>query len=332
MPDQMSKKERIQATIGGEEFDRPPVSTWRHFYQEETSVDRLTEALLSFQDRFDWDFVKVNPRANFMVEDWGVKSTYGNDPYKAPDTIDWPVKKAADWDGIRPLNTRKGALGEHLGLLNRIGKGLKSQTPFIMTVFTPLSIAGRLAGSDEAMKAFMEEDPARVHHVLQTVAQAFVEFSEECLNAGASGLFYATTHWATYDMMTDQEYEEFGRPYDLKVLQALSDADFNVLHVCQGRNMLRALADYPVHAFNWDTQDPTNVWLKEGREATGKAVVGGMGHRTTLVNGAPDEVAAEVQRAKDEMGSTGWMLGTGCTFPPEAPEKNLSALRRAVAS
>jgi hypothetical protein len=30
------------------------------------------------------------------------------------------------------------------------------------------------------------------------------------------------------------------------------------------------------------------------------------------------------------MGRRGWMLGTGCTFPPETPEENVRAVREAA--
>ena len=322
----------MQATLLGKEVDRPPVSMWRHFYDKETSAERLAEAMLSFQRRFDWDFMKVNPRASYHAEDWGVKMKYNGDPYKAPETVDWPIKQPSDWDEVQPLDVHQGVLGEQLQDLKLIAQGLKDEVPFVMTVFTPLSIAGRLAGSEDAMVTYLREHPQKVHQALEVVTKTFVNFARECLNLGAWGLFYATTQWATYDRLTDEEYAGFGRPYDLKLLQALPTADFNILHVCGGNNMLRSLADYPVDAFNWDAQDPSNVWLKEGREITGKAVIGGVGHRTTLMKDQPEDVVREVERAKREMGKSSWMLGPGCTFPPFAPEENLGILKEAISA
>ena len=196
-----------------------------------------------------------------------------------------------------------------------------------MTLFTPLSIAGRLAGTDSSMKTLINENPKIIHQILDIITQTFIEFSEECLNAGASGLFYATTHWGTYNNMTDEEYNEFGRPYDLKLLNALPKSMFNILHVCQSNNMLESLSDYPVDAFNWDTRETSNLSLKQGYEITGKAVVGGLGQKSTLPNGTSSEVMAEVNNSRLEMGNKGWMLGPGCTFSPETPEENLKILR-----
>ena len=276
-----------------------------------------------------WDFAKINPRANFMVEDWGVKDNYHDNDYEAPDTVDWPVKTSSDWNKIEPLNPRDGVLGQHLVLLNSISKNLNGEVPIIMTLFTPLSIAGRLAGTDASMKTQINENPKIIHQILDIITQTFIEFSEECLNAGATGLFYATTHWGTYNNMTDEEYNEFGRPYDLQLLNALPENLFNILHVCQSNNMLRSLSDYPVQAFNWDTKETSNLSMKEGYEITGKVVVGGLGQKSTLPNGKTSDVIAEVNDSRLEMGNKGWILGPGCTFSPETPEENLKILRSA---
>ena len=329
MTDQMTRWERVRATLKGGEIDRPPVSVWRHFYRQENSIQGLADAMLGFQNRFGWDFMKVNPRASYHAEDWGLKMGFSDNDTRAPELLDWPVKSARDWETIRPLDITRGVLGEQLEALGLIAKKLNEEVPFIMTVFTPLSIAGRLAGSDDAMKAFIKEHPAQVHQALDAITHTFSDFATKCLNIGASGIFYATTTWGTYDSLTGDEYEEFGRPYDIRLLQALPEAEFNVLHVCRSNNMLASLSEYPVAAFNWDTQDDTNVGLIEGAKLTNKPVIGGVSHRTLLRTGSPEDVVAEAMKAANVMEGTRWMLCSGCTIPPDVPEANLQALRAA---
>ena len=198
-----------------------------------------------------------------------------------------------------------------------------------MTVFTPLSIAAQLAGSEEAMLRHLHEHPGQVHQALEAITHTFTSFATGCLDRGAAGLFFATNRWASHDRLTDEEYSEFGRSYELSLLRALPEAEFHVLHVCGSNNMLGTLADYPVAALNWDSQDETNVWLKEGQKIAGEAVIGGISHRTLLVEGSPQEVAAEALWTADAMEGGRWMLGPGCTFPPQVPEQNLRAFRDA---
>ena len=326
----MTPWERVRAALKGAAVDRTPVSVWGHFLGEETAAQSLADAMLGFQREYDWDFMKVNPRASYHSEDWGLKLRFGAAENGGHLMVGWPVKQAVDWDKIEPLDSRKGVLAEQLEALSLIAKGLDGEVPFVMTVFTPLAVAAQLAGSDDTLSAYLEESPDAVHRALEAITGTYAAFATECLRLGASGIFLATTTWGTYDRLTDEEYDRFGRPYDLRVLEAVADAEFNVLHVCRSNNMLSALADYPVAAFNWDTQDDTNVWVMEGEKITGKAAIGGISHRQDLVDATAEEVASETLWTMDAMESTHWMLGSGCTIRPETPAANLRALRDAV--
>ena len=324
--DELTKNERVINVLKKNEVDRPPVSMWKHFFKEENSSNELAESMLSFQNKFNWDFMKVNPRFSYHTEDWGVKMKTYNDSFKSPDKIEYPIKQKSDWNKIKYLDINKGVLGEHLESLKIISRGLKEEVPFVMTIFTPLSIAADLMKTNEDMKKQMKDNKEEVHQALEIITETFIDFSKECLKIGSWGIFYATTHWGTHNQMTKEEYEEFGKFYDLKVLKEVSKAKFNILHVCKSNNMLKFLSDYPVNAFNWDSQDSTNLSLKEGKMITGKAVIGGISHNNTVLSKDPKDILNEVREIKKEMGTNGWMIGPGCTFPPESPDANLKSL------
>ena len=114
MPDEMTHWERVRAALEGAPVDRAPVSVWRHFLAEETAAQSLADAMLGFQREYDWDFMKVNPRASYHSEDWGLKLRFGAAEDGGHLTVDWPVKEGADWDKIEPLDPRKGVLAEQL--------------------------------------------------------------------------------------------------------------------------------------------------------------------------------------------------------------------------
>ena len=105
MAAKMTHWERVRAALEGEDVDRVPVSMWRHFFSKETSAESLAEVMLSFQNRFDWDFMKVNPRASYHVEDWGVKTKYDGDT--PPIVVETPVKTPGDWLKLKVLGRRK---------------------------------------------------------------------------------------------------------------------------------------------------------------------------------------------------------------------------------
>lgn len=329
MAAEMTHWERVRATLKGQETDRVAVSLWRHFYARETSPESLAEAMLSFQNQFDWDFLKVNPRASYHAEGWGLKVQYHGD--QPPQVMKTPIRKPDDWLKLEVLKLDQGVLKEHLDSLELIARGLKGEVPFIMTVFTPLSITSRLVDSEEVFLQHLREHRDKVQHALEVVTETFINFSKACLERGASGLFYATTAWATSQRMTEEEYRNLARPYDLKLLKALPPAEFHVLHVCRHHNFLHALKDYPVHAFNWDARGEGNPSLAEGKALVGeRAVIGGMPQGRELVDATPQQLAAEVLGIQVAMGNKGWMLGPGCTYLPETPEVNVQTIRQAV--
>lgn len=317
------------AALRGGDVDRPPVSMWRHFFTEEVSAERLAAAMIAFQDRFDWDFIKVNPRASYHVEDWGVEMRYVGDA--APETVSTPIREPDDWLKLEVLDPSTGVLGEQLRALEIIADDLKGEVPFLMTVFTPFSAASRLAPSDEVFLRHLRDHEDSVRHGLAVVTETFAAFSRACLERGASGLFYATTSWATADRLTREQYGTLCRPYDLELLHSLPEAELHMLHVCRDNNLLSELVDYPVHAFNWDARAEGNPSLAEGKAMVAeRPVVGGLRHTASLVEAPPSKLEWETGGMLTAMGRRGWMLGTGCTYPPKTPEENVRAIREAV--
>ena len=327
----MSKRERVRAALQGNPVDRPPISFWRHFLEKETSAAGLAEAMLGFQRTYDWDFMKVNPRACYHAEPWGCRFQFSGQPHIGPKLIEAAIKSPDDWRRIKPLLPTSSAFGEQLEALRLIRDGLHGEVPFIETIFTPLSVAGQLVGSDDVMREHLRQYPEQVHEALQAITLTFERFAKACLDVGVDGLFYATTGWATYDRLTDAEYEAFGRPYDVRVLEAAEGAPFNVLHVCRSHNMLWKLMDYPAHAVNWATTDPTNPPIGDIWQGTHRPVIGGVDHLGTLRQGTPEAVGAEVRSA---VGHTrdGLLIGPGCSISPQTPEANLRAARASVDS
>ena len=329
MTGQMTHRERTMAALNGQRMDRPPISMWRHFFTQEKTAEDLAEAMLSFQNRYDWDYMKVNIRANIHAEAWGLKIRYDGD--QPPAVVDTPIKEPGDWLKLEVPPLDKGPLAEHLHALELIASGLDGQVPFLATAFTPFSNLSRLVPSEDIFLQYVREHFDKVQYALEVATESTIALGRACLDRGASGLFYATTAWGTTDRMSVEEYLRVSRPTDVKVLDALADAEFNVLHVCRDHNMLSALADYRAHAFNWDARGQGNTSLAEGRTVVGgRTVIGGIQHRNELVDGTPEGLAGSVRELMEAMGNKGWMLGSGCTYTPDSAEANIRAIRQAA--
>ena len=55
----MNHTQRIEALLGGKKLDTPSMNLWKHFPPYDEQPSTLIEKTVQFQERFDWDFVKV---------------------------------------------------------------------------------------------------------------------------------------------------------------------------------------------------------------------------------------------------------------------------------
>lgn len=326
----LSHRERLLTILAGERPDRHAASFWRHFYHLENNAEGTADAMLRFQKEYDWDFMKVNPRADYHIEDWGLEQVWSKDEFEKHSKIKFPVTKIKDWAKITPLSINSPALAEHLKVVSLIRKRSDKELPLLMTVFTPLAIAGRMVEHNETLTEHLREAPEPVESAVRAISETFVKYVAELRNAGADGIFFATTQWASSDSLTWKEYERFGLPYDLPVIRAAGDDAINLLHVCHSSSYLTQLAEhpYPAKMINWNSFDPTNLPLDRGYSALpNHRLVGGVDHTGWLLQSTPDEVAYLIDKLKDENSADRLIIGPGCSIEPKTPKENLRAVR-----
>jgi uroporphyrinogen decarboxylase len=279
---------------------------------------------------YGYDYLKVNPRATYFSEAWGCTYTRPADPLRQPELESWVIDGASDLAKLAPVDATAGAFGEQLEALRLIGQGLAGAVPFVQTVFSPLSVAGRLTNDRQQVQRWMTEAPDALHAALAAVTETLAAYARACLDAGADGIFFATTEWATRDVCTPEQYDTFGRHYDLPVLEAVAGAPMNILHVCRPNNMLERLLDYPAAAVNWAVHAPGNASLADVRAKTSMALIGGVDERHALLRGSPDDVRAQVREALRQTEGRRFLLGPGCSIAPNTPPENLRAAVEAV--
>jgi len=324
----MDRKQRIRATLRSEPVDHPPAALWGHDFLREWTPDDLVASTLDAWKPYDWDFIKFNPRATYFAEAWG--NTYERPvDQRQPRPLEMRVRVAADLLAIEPLDPRAGVLGEHLLALRMLLHEVGDDIDVLHTVFSPLSVVAMLAGPPERFRELARDDPGAAHHAVRSVAGTLAAYAAAAVEAGAAGIFFAPLTWASSDTADYAFYREFGRPYDLQVLDAVRSSEFNVLHVCRNRNMLAHLLDYPVAAFNWADRGEGNPTLGEARTLTTKAIMGGIDH-ARLHTMTPADV---VQQAQEAMAvGAGVMVTGGCAIPPQTPAENRRAVSEAVRS
>jgi uroporphyrinogen decarboxylase len=324
---EMTKRERIKAALAGKAVDNVPVGFWRHWPGDDQHPESLASVALEFQRRYDLDFIKVPVSSTYCVDDYGAEHEYRGSLIGDREYLDPVVKNIDDWDRIQPLNVTKGKYGQHLQVLRMIIDKRESNTPVIFTIFNPLAMASYLAG-DENLLVHLRRYPDKVEKALKALTETCASFVKAVIAEGADGIFLST-RWASYELMSEEEYLRFGKPGDLAVLAASSGGWFNVLHLHGQHPMVKALADYPVQAVNW--HDRTS-WpgLKEAKKIFPGAVMGGIEQYKVLNFGSPLDVELQVHDAIDQTKGRGLIVTPGCTYPMSVSHSNLIAMRRAV--
>jgi uroporphyrinogen decarboxylase len=323
----MTKRERLKAVLAGKPVDRVPVAFWRHWPGDDQRTDSLAAAALDFQRRYDLDFIKLPVSSAYTVTDYGVKTEYQGSLIGDRIYQEHVIKKIDDWDKIETLNVKQGTYGWHLDALAQIIKEKDPETPIVVTIFNPLSVAAYLAG-DETFLSHLRMKHEKVVPAIKALAETSANFAREAINLGADGIFLST-RLASYEIMPEREYLRFGREGDLEVLQGAKGGWLNMLHFHGPHPLFAQLADYPVQAVNWHDRT-TEFNLPDGARIFPGVLMGGVEQYKTLRFGQPEEVAAQVRDALAQMNSQRLIVTPGCTYHMDVPHANLMALRKAV--
>jgi uroporphyrinogen decarboxylase len=326
----LSSRARVWAALRGEPLDRPPVSFWGHVYHRESSASELVEHTLERQREYRWDWVKLNPRKHYHVEDWGVRYRYSGRPNEKPILEDWPIHAPEDWGRVTERPPERGVLGEQIEAVRLLRQGLDSDVPFVATVFTPLAVLAEMVPEPQTLHEAMGTHPNQVRRALEAVTATYERFVPLLLEAGADGIFFATTDWGSRNQISADEHRSWSRPYDDRILAVMSGAPFNVLHVCKSNAMLFELADYPVSAFSYDATDASNPSLAQALARVPGAVMGGISYEDALQDPSPQRLRGELARGLEQTNGRRWLIAPGCSIPPTTPAANLHAIRDAV--
>ena len=322
----LTHRQRLEACLSGNALDRPPVALWRHFPVDDQTPEALAAATLHWQQQYDWDVVKVTPASSFCLKDWGVLDAWKGDSEGTRAYTKRVIFEPADWAKLRVLGPDSLHLATQLKCLSLIRKELPIETPLIQTIFSPLAQAKNLVGG-EALLAHLREHPEAVKKGLEVIAETTRRFIAAAVKAGIDGVFYAVQH-AQANVLTEAEFSEFGRSFDLPVLEAAKSLWLNLLHL-HGENVyFDAVADYPVQVINWHDRD-TAPSLAQGLKRFSGLLCGGIS-RETMVYGNAATVKSEALDAIEQTEARRLLLGTGCVVPIIAPHGNLLSARKSV--
>ena len=309
----MKKIDRVRAALAGAGLDRPPYGFWTHMPGIDLDPERLAAATAAFAARYDLDFVKSMSNGLYCIEDWGAKCDFSEIERGGVARVVFPaIRAVGDWTKLGDVDVEAGAFGRELRHFGRLARFAGPDVRVVATVFSPLTIASKL--SNGLHRDHLTSAPQSMAQGLDIITRVTCRFAQAAIARGCAGIFFAIQD-ASYDVLDEASYREFGEPYDRQVLAAARKAGgwFNVVHMHGEGVMFDLLSDYDADALNWHIGE-TPPAIRDYRAASGtRAIVGGLqrGHITRRDFAA---IRGDVERSMQETGGRGILLAPACVI------------------
>jgi uroporphyrinogen decarboxylase len=307
----LTKRERVWRAVHGLEVDRPPFCFWHHF-KPHGVPSALAQSTIDFFSRFDLDICKIMP---------DIPYPFASSAIQQPD----------DWNLVAPLAPDAGNLGRMAQTASLVRRAVGPDVPVVVTVFSPITEARRFAGGPEALSQHLRDNPAAVHRALGVVASNLAAYCRALLEAGADGIYFAVQGIAG-GWLSEGEFREFARPYDLFVLNGCDAGWLNVVHLHGGPDIMLDLAHgYPGAVLSWEDRLTGQRIADVRQKFADKAVMGGIDEAGSITRGDVAALTAEIRDTLDQTdGGRHLILAPGCSIPDNIDERHLTAARRIV--
>lgn len=322
-------------------------AAWQHLVGHEYGAKTFANAYVDFVQRWDWEWVKINPRAVYYSEAWG--SRYDQNDYTEfvlPKKLKAAIETPADLAKITRLDPKKNAIfAEALEAAGLIRDGLQDRA-VLQTVFSPLSVLLQLAdlplypGDDYATPTLTRDELVFEHAeeakvALEAIARTLADYAAALVTpkdrggAGLDGIFYAVTGTVSEGYFGKKQYAEFAEPYDRIVLDAIKAANPEaevLLHTCRAESQPdwfdKEYAD-AIEILQWDQYLEGNPQVDAGFEAV---PVGGPSYEDFAPDGDANTVCADINEVTRLRRGKPFLLAPSCTVPTPASEASLTAL------
>ncbi len=341
----MTSTERLQSILQGKTVDRIPIAGWLHMPLVDRVIPEFVRATIQFTDENQWDFVKVMSNGHYMAEAYGADIRFSTDPTQWLGTFhSYPVKTAGDLLTLPVLDKTNSVLAREIAVTTALVQHYQGRVPIVPTLFTPLTWIQEMSSSTDPRltREFMRRHKKALHKGLEALLSTQLNFLDGLLAAGIDGIFLAS-QFISSEVIGREEYHEFCRPYDQKILAYIKDKTwFNILHAHGNKGLLfDECLDYDVQAFNWEdapygVPETQRSSIKTLRGLTDKIIIGGIDqhHDFSQQENNRDVIRARLQlqyqRAMQESGGDKFIFAPGCALPQDIPRDIFMLLKEVV--
>jgi hypothetical protein len=305
----LSHKERVDRALHGQDLDRPPF-TFYHHYKRPT-------AQLEAQDHLEFH------------------RTYNTDIVKVMNDFDYPQSTTGKWYELKPLDS---PFPDQLATLNLVRDGLNGDAYFIDTIYGPYMTAMILFQSqpqfaslgkseevqDEQIKSlhdFQQKNPDAWHGALEAITRSTINHIRQIKGIGASGALVSIFN-AESKFGSVADYEQYTRPYDRRVFDALADTKLTILHLHYlERPYLDQFKDFNAPVIQYSVKT-SGIPISEVRKQYSQPIAGGVDEidyeKLTVA-----EIRTQWTEAWSQAG-TKYIAAPGCSVPNSSTSEELA--------
>jgi uroporphyrinogen decarboxylase len=235
-------------------------------------------------------------------------------PYPKPD---------GKWYELKPL---ANPFPDQIKALELIRDGLNGDAYFVETIFNPMNVAEKMSSKEE-LKRLKSENPQALLAALDVITQSEINHAKLAISTGARGILLAVAN-ANSKELSVADYARFSAPFDKRILDAVSGAPLNILHLHVEREYLHQFHNFAAPVINYSLH-VTGIPIAEVRAGFPRQVVAGGVDEVNYKKLTDQEIRTQVEAASHGAGRK-FILTPGCSVPNDCTTAELARLPQAL--
>lgn len=324
----LERPSRVPVVACSEEFDVRVCGGGVKYSQYDCDASIMAATQIAAVNRFgyDWAWLQVDDCMVYEVLGVGVRG----DGNILRATCDYLPATQQTFDSLRmPDPRRDGRMPVLLEAIRRVKDEFGDEVMVCGRTEAPFSSVALLYGIEETMMMPLT-DPDLLRRTLEFFVEVQTAFGLAQREAGADAVWFGDCN-ASGHLMSERYYEDFALPY---VTQCVREHDkaglWSIYHASEekeGHLKLQASSGVSVLSVG------PGLDMARAKQLVGDQVclIGNLDPVNVLMNGAPDQVAAEAKRIMDVgKQAGGYIFNTGEMVPKDTPVENMEAMLNAA--
>ena len=343
----LSSRERVRLALGHQETDRIPIAmvcaginppAYRElekYLQRERGLDVATY-LNSFLDIRQVDSAYIGPQLDPGEDIWGVRRqpiSYGSGSYD--EIVYYPLAGVQSMDAVKQYQWPSTEFFNYTVLAERIATAQADGEHCLMVANGNIfETSWYMRGFEKMFMDFVLK-PELAHEILERVTDFYVVHFTKMLAAAKGGVdlaFTADDIGGQHGLLMSLEmWEEFIKPYHVRLNKAIHEFDVKVIYHTDGAVMkaVAGLIDMGIdvlQALQFSAQGMNPLELKQ-KYGDRLCFEGGVSVQTTLPFGSPEDVRHETEELINVLGRNGgYILGPSHYIQAATPPENIVAM------